>query len=127
MTGEDLVNADLQYKAGWSALKHARHYSSFSQPVITGINAGDQFERPTTLDPAMLWELPSGSDAKTLSLSADLSASSETLKMELGQTVAMYGLLVEDVLGNAGQAPPSGLARYVTRPATLAEIVLSRL
>ena len=115
VTGEDLVNADVGYKAGWSALKHARHYSGFPQPVISGIREGDKFEPPTTLDPASLWQLPDGATATTLSLNADLTAQSNTLKIEMGQTVAMYGLLVEDVLGNAGQAPPSGLARYVKR------------
>jgi len=114
-TGEDLVNADVQYKAGWSALKHARHYSGFPQPVISGIREGDKFEPPQTLDPASLWQLPDGATATTLSLNADLGGNAGTLKMELGQTVAMYGLLVEDVLGNAGQAPPSGLARAVKR------------
>lgn len=112
---QDLFDFTLQYSAHWSAFNHLRHYCSFAQPVVTGLRKGDDFKRPSTLDPAQVWELPDGVTATTMALSADFTGYRESLKAQVGQMVGSWGLQVEDFFGNPGQAPPSGLAHVFKR------------
>lgn len=114
-TRQALYDFTLQYAAHWSALNHVRHYNSFATLVRTGYRAGDNAKDIETLDPAQMLDAPDGGDYKVLSMVVDLTGFVNSLKAQLGQRVAEDGLMVDDLFGNPGQAPPSAISRYIKR------------
>lgn len=112
-SGEDLVQFTLQHNAGWSSVRFLMHQQSFRQLVITG--ASDDAPEVGAIGPGTTIQVESGVEVEVLDLNTDPRGQTETLYAMLAQKLASYGFNVEDFRQNPGQAPPSGLARYLSR------------
>lgn len=112
-TGEDLVQFTLMHAAQWSSVRHLLHQQSYKQLHVKGVD--DDFPGFTSMGPGTVFSTGVGVEMSVLDVTVDPRAQTETLYAMLAQKLASYGFNVEDFRQNPGQAPPSGLARYLSR------------
>jgi hypothetical protein len=113
-TGQDRYQFTLQWLADWADVRFTMHQQGgYRQVVITGADQTD--EEPQYTGPGSVWLLSNGKQVTTLDMTADISQRVDALKTKLAAHLASHGLNPERLGMNPGQAPPSGLARYLER------------
>lgn len=110
---QDLVDFALEYLADWASVRYTRHQQSYKLLVRTGTD--DKTEPFAHIGPGVELQLAEGEEVETLDMSADPTPSIASLKAQLSQALASRGLNPERLGMNPGQAPPSGLARFLER------------
>jgi hypothetical protein len=112
-TGEDRYQFTLQWLAAWSSVRHLLHQQAHKQVVMKGVDQTDP--APAYSGPGAIWRVSSSVDVDVLDMSADPAPQAEALKTMLAGHLASHGLNPERLGMNPGQAPPSGLARFLER------------
>jgi hypothetical protein len=121
-TGEDIILFTLQFLASWAALDFLCHTQSFKQ--LAAINVPADWEPPAKMGPGTLWVVTASPGAQparfeAVDVNSDPTSIRKKLESQLKMKCASLGLNAEALLENTGQAPPSGLARYVERQTLL--------
>ena len=111
-TGEDLKVFTLDYNAGWASVKHLMHQQSFIQLIVKGLEQGQTIGAS---GPGVVHSLGENVSLTTIDMQADPRGPIDALVKRCVQKLRSYGINAERLLGNPGQAPPSGIARLLER------------
>jgi hypothetical protein len=112
-TNASLLDFTLDYCAGWADLKHIIQQQSYKQLHIKGLPAGH--EGFTTSGPGVHYRSDDNVTIEVLDMQADPSGAKSVLESRAVQKLRSYGINAERLLGNPGQAPPSGAARLIEK------------
>lgn len=112
-THEGLLDFTLDYCAGWADIKHIVQQQSYKQLVVKGL--AESHPGFTTSGPGVHYRCGTDVTVDAIDMTADTSGAKQVLESRAVQKLRSYGINAERLLGNPGQAPPSGAARLIEK------------